>query len=337
MPGSVQPAPTHNKAKGKTRTSATDDKSVNKLVIAISSRALFDLSESHRIFEEQGLEAYQHYQIAHENEPLQPGGAFNLVKKLLHLNTLLDTQRVEVILLSRNSADTGLRVFNSIEHYGLSITRAAFSGGQSPYRYISAFNSHLFLSMDGADVRHALEQGVAAATILPSATVMAKDDKLKFAFDGDAVLFSDEAERIYKTQGLEAFARSEKQSANEPLSGGPFKPFLAALQHLQMEFPPGESPIRTCLVTARSAPSHERVVRTLRAWDIRIDESLFLGGMEKGVFLKAFAADVFFDDQEGHCDSARHHVATGHVPHGVANELPADSGTPVSAANQAKA
>lgn len=338
MSGSARPTSITKKNKANEKTQGADSHDISKLVIAISSRALFDLSESHRIFEEQGLEAYQQYQISHENEPLQPGGAFNLVKKLLHLNNLMDTQRVEVILLSRNSADTGLRVFNSIEHYGLSITRAAFSGGQSPYRYISAFNSHLFLSMDGADVRHALEQGVAAATILPSATVMSKDDKLKFAFDGDAVLFSDEAERIYKSQGLEAFARSEKQSAKEPLSGGPFKPFLAALQHLQMEFPPGESPIRTCLVTARSAPSHERVVRTLRAWDIRIDESLFLGGMEKGVFLKAFAADVFFDDQEGHCDSARHHVATGHVPHGVANEQPADSsGAPIPGATQIKA
>jgi len=293
---------------------------VDKLVIAISSRALFDLNDSHVIYEEQGLEAYQQYQIEHENEPLQPGGAFNLVKKLLHLNTLLDTQRVEVILLSRNSADTGLRVFNSIEHYGLPIIRAAFSGGMSPYRYISPFNCHLFLSMDGADVRQALEQGVAAATILPSAPQAASDTQVKFAFDGDAVLFSDEAERIYKSQGLEAFAKSEKKSANQPLSGGPFKPFLAALQQLQMQFPPGLSPIRTCLVTARSAPAHERVVKTLRAWNIRIDESLFLGGMAKGVFLKAFDADVFFDDQEAHCDSAREHVATGHVPHGVANE-----------------
>lgn len=296
----------------------------DKLVIAISSRALFDLSESHRIYEEQGLDAYQQYQIAHESEPLQPGPAFNLVRKLLNLNNLLKSQRVEVILLSRNSADTGLRVFNSIEHYDLPVTRAAFSGGNSPYRYISAFKSQLFLSLDGSDVRQALEEGIAAATILPSAGGVGRDDDLRFAFDGDAVLFSDESERIYKTQGLEAFAKNEKMSANQPLSGGPFKPFLAALQHLQLEFPPGQAPIRTCLVTARSAPAHERVVRTLRAWNIRIDESLFLGGMEKGVFLKAFEADVFFDDQEGHCDSARQHVATGHVPHGVANELALD-------------
>lgn len=293
----------------------------DKLVIAISSRALFDLSESHRIYEEQGLDSYQQYQIDHENEPLQPGPAFTLVRKLLNLNNLLKSQRVEVILLSRNSADTGLRIFNSIEHYQLPITRAAFSGGDSPYRYISAFNSQLFLSLDGSDVRRALEEGIAAATILPSAGSQGRDDDLRFAFDGDAVLFSDESERIYKTQGLEAFAHNEKVSANQPLSGGPFKPFLAALQQLQLEFPPGQAPIRTCLVTARSAPAHERVVRTLRAWNIRIDESLFLGGMDKGVFLKAFDADVFFDDQQGHCDSARQHVATGHVPHGVANEL----------------
>lgn len=293
---------------------------MERLVIAISSRALFDLADSHRVYEENGLAAYQQYQIDREEEPLSPGDAFALVKKLLHLNKLLDQSRVEVILLSRNSADTGLRVFNSIQHYGLNITRAAFCGGDSPYRYIGAFSSHLFLSTDGADVRKALESGVAAATILPSRTSRASDDILKIAFDGDAVLFSDEAERVYKQEGLEAFTAREKHAANEPLSGGPFKPFLAALQQIQMEFPSGEAPIRTCLVTARSAPAHERVVKTLRAWNIRIDESLFLGGLEKGEFLKAFQADVFFDDQQGHCESARSHVATGHVPHGVANE-----------------
>ena len=308
--------------------SASIERARDRLVIAISSRALFDLDASHSVYENQGLEAYQQYQIDHEDEPLAPGVAFGLVKKFLNLNAQMATQRVEVILLSRNSADTGLRVFNSIEHYGLDITRAAFCGGDSPYRYISPFNSHLFLSTDGMDVRQALESGIAAATILPSSNTTRNDDALlKFAFDGDAVLFSDEAERIYKSSGLEAFARSEKLSANQPLSGGPFKPFLAALQQLQMEFGPGEAPIRTCLVTARSAPAHERVVRTLRAWNIRIDESLFLGGMEKGPFLKAFGADVFFDDQQGHCESARNLVATGHVPHGVANRDPGEAAT----------
>jgi 5'-nucleotidase len=293
---------------------------IDPLVIAISSRALFNLEDSHRVFEEEGLDAYQQYQISKEDLPLEQGDAFLLVQKLLGLNKLLDESPVQVILLSRNSADTGLRVFNSIQHYGLDISRAAFSGGDSPYRYISAFNSHLFLSTDGADVRRALESGVAAATILPSEKSVTPNEKLKIAFDGDAVLFSDDSEKIFKNEGLEAFTENEKEAANEPLSGGPFKPILAALQQIQMAFPPGESPLRTCLVTARAAPAHERVVRTLRAWNIRIDESLFLGGLDKGEFLRAIDADVFFDDQEGHCESARNHVATGHVPHGISNQ-----------------
>jgi 5'-nucleotidase len=293
---------------------------IDPLVIAISSRALFNLEDSHRVFEEEGLDAYQQYQISMEDLPLEQGDAFLLVQKLLGLNKLLDESPVQVILLSRNSADTGLRVFNSIQHYGLDISRAAFSGGDSPYRYISAFNSHLFLSTDGADVRRALESGVAAATILPSEKSVTPNEKLKIAFDGDAVLFSDDSEKIFKNEGLEAFTENEKEAANEPLSGGPFKPILAALQQIQMAFPPGESPLRTCLVTARAAPAHERVVRTLRAWNIRIDESLFLGGLDKGEFLRAFDADVFFDDQEGHCESTRNHVATGHVPHGISNQ-----------------
>ena len=293
---------------------------IDPLVIAISSRALFNLEESHRVFEEEGLDAYQQYQISKEDQPLEQGDAFLLVQKLLGLNKLLNESPVQVILLSRNSADTGLRIFNSIQHYGLDISRAAFSGGDSPYRYISAFNSHLFLSTDGADVRQALESGVAAATILPSEKSLTANEKLKIAFDGDAVLFSDDSEKIFKNKGLEAFTENEKEAANEPLSGGPFKSILAALQQIQMAFPPGESPLRTCLVTARAAPAHERVVRTLRAWNIRIDESLFLGGLDKGEFLHAFDADVFFDDQEGHCESARNHVATGHVPHGISNQ-----------------
>jgi 5'-nucleotidase len=293
----------------------------NKLVIAISSRALFNLDESHRVYEQQGLDAYQQYQIDHEDEVLEEGDAFPLVQKLLGLNKMLDgSQRVEVILLSRNSADTGLRVFNSIQHYGLDISRAAFCGGDSPYRYVSAFGSHLFLSTHAEDVRQALESGLAAATFLPSGKTITDSRQIRFAFDGDAVIFSDEAERIYKEKGLQAFTENEASAARNPLSGGPFKPFLSALHMLQQEFAGlAEPPIRTALVTARSAPAHERVIRTLRAWDIRIDESLFLGGMDKGEFLKAYGADVFFDDQLGHCDSASAHVPTGHVPHGVAN------------------
>ena len=290
-----------------------------KLVVAISSRALFNLEDSHRVYEQEGLDAYQAYQIEHADEPLPPGDAFPLVKKLLALNSQLPGDaRVEVILLSRNSSDTGLRVFNSIQHYGLPITRAAFAGGASPHRYVSAFGAHLFLSTDQDDVRSALEGGFAAATILPGART-SDSEELRIAFDGDAVLFSDDSERIFQEQGLEAFAENEARSAREPLPGGPFMAFLAALHKLQSEFPREQCPIRTALVTARAAPAHERVVRTLRAWDIRIDESLFLGGLDKGVVLRAFGADMFFDDQPGHCESARQHVTAGHVPHGVAN------------------
>ena len=292
-----------------------------KLTIAISSRALFDLDESHRVYETEGVEAYSRYQIEHEDEPLEPGEAFQLVRKMLHINELLDEIGVEVILLSRNSADSGLRIFNSIEHHGLPISRAAFCGGQDPWRYIKAFECDLFLSAHAADVRGALDQGVASATLLPSsAKRMNTGNEVRFAFDGDAVLFSDESERIYKESGLQAFTQSEKSSARLPMSGGPFHSFLSALQHLQSKFPPGDCPIRTALVTARSAPAHERVIRTLRDWNIRLDESLFLGGMAKGEFLRSYGADVFFDDQQAHCDSASAHVATGHVPSGVSTQ-----------------
>ena len=296
---------------------------VDKLVVAISSRALFDLEASHGVFEKEGVDAYCHYQIEHENEVLEPGVAFPLVKKLLRLNRVgSERARVEVVLISRNSADTGLRIFNSIKHFALDISRAAFTGGVSPYRYVRPFNAHLFLSADPQDVRNALDEGFAAATILPSKSTVGlnESEQLRIAFDGDAVLFADEAERVYKTRGLEAFARSESEAAQDPLPGGPFKDVLAALHRIQSEYPAQESPIRTALFTARAAPAHERVIRTLRAWDIRIDEAVFLGGLAKGEFLRTFGADIFFDDQRDHCDSAREHVPTGHVPHGVANE-----------------
>jgi 5'-nucleotidase len=289
-----------------------------KLVVAISSRALFDLGESHRVYTEAGVEAYHRYQVEHENEILLPGPAFSLVRKLLAVNRP-DKQYVEVILLSRNSADTGLRVFNAIKHYGLDISRAAFTKGEPTSRYVPAFGAHLFLSADTEDVRRALDDGHAAATIFPSAVSGSEAGELRIAFDGDAVLFSDEAERVYQEQGLAEFARSETAAALQPLSGGPFKDFLAGLHRIQADFPEDRSPIRTALVTARSAPAHERVIRTLRAWNIRIDEALFLGGLEKGEFLRAFRADIFFDDQRTHVESAARHVAACHVPHGVAN------------------
>lgn len=291
-----------------------------KLVIAISSRALFDLDASNEVYEQQGVTAYAKYQVEHEDEILPPGVAFSLVQKLLYLNQY--GPFVEVILLSRNSADTGLRVFNSIQHYQLDITRAAFTSGNNPYQYTSAFKSHLFLSANPDDVKGALQAGYAAASIYTGNTMRDNHTKqLRIAFDGDAVLFSDESERIYQEQGLEAFIVHEQLAAKKPLNAGPFRTFFLALHDLQKQLPAGEnSPIRTALVTARSAPAHERVIRTFRAWNVRIDESLFLGGLDKGAFLRAFNADIFFDDQIGHCNSAQQHVLTGHVPNGVKNK-----------------
>lgn len=301
-------------------TPVLDNKRGAKLVVAISSRALFDLDASHQVYEESGEEGYSRYQIEHEDIPLSPGVAFPMVKKLLALNTGAPEPRVEVTLLSRNSADTGLRIFNSIRHHNLEITRAAFTRGASPYRYIDAFGAQLFLSTNPEDVRSALSANIAAAIILPSVSGTDPGGQLRIAFDGDAVLFSDESERIYAENGLEAFNRNEVEARELPLQGGPFKPFLAALHDIQSEFPVENSPIRTALITARGAPAHERVIRTLRSWGIRIDEALFLGGMDKGAFLKSFGADIFFDDQLRHCDSAAGYVATGHVPFGVKNQ-----------------
>lgn len=291
------------------------------LAVAISSRALFDLDESHAVFETEGLEAYAQYQISRENEFLQPGEAFQLVKKLLALNAgVPHHQGVEVILVSRNSADSGLRIFNSIEHHGLDIQRAVFTNGESPFRYMQAIGTDLFLSSHAEDVRRALQAGFAAAMLLPGAKNRPGGTQLRIAFDGDAVLFSDEAEKVYQAEGLKAFSEREKQRADTPLPEGPFKPLMQALQNIQAAYPIEDNPIRTALVTARSAPAHKRVILTLRKWGIRIDEALFLGGKPKGPFLEAFGADIFFDDQQVHCDSAREHVATGHVPNGVRNQ-----------------
>ena len=298
-------------------------KNSNLLTVAVSSSALFDLTESDLVYQSEGLEAYRRYQIEHEDQVLEGGEGFSLVKKNLSLNDRLVNSFVEVILLSRNSADTGLRVFKSIESHGLDITRAAFCGGSSPYQYIKAFGSDLFLSTHAEDVRQALGQKVAAATLIGSSNHAGRAieaNQLKLAFDGDSVLFSDEAERVFQEGGLDAFSRSELASAEEPLEGGPFKNFLFALHKLQQQFPEDDLPIRTALVTSRGAPAHERVIKTLRHWDIRLDESLFLGGRDKGEFLKSFKADIFFDDQAVHCSDASSHVTSGHVPSGVVNE-----------------
>ena len=304
------------------------------LTIAISSRALFDLEESHRVFTRDGVEAYARYQAAREAEALGKGPAFAAVRKLLALNEIEPLRRrVDVVLLSRNSVNAGLRVLHSIARYGLDVRRAVFAGGMDRYRYLDAFGADLFLSADGDAVRKALRAGHAAATLLPSRSRAEEGEgeeederpfprgrELRIAFDGDAVLFSDEAERVYRTHGLDTFVRSEQAAARQPLSGGPFRGFLAALHRIQAEFGPEAAPVRTALVTSRATPAHERVVRTLRAWGIRIDEALFLGGAGKREFLRAFGADVFFDDQRRHCDAAHGVAAIGHVPNGVANE-----------------
>ncbi|MCY4329906.1 MAG: 5'-nucleotidase [Endozoicomonadaceae bacterium] len=291
-----------------------------KLVIAISSNALFDLKEGHHIFTHEGLDAYRKYQIANEENTLPPGEAFSLVERLLKLNDYLVNHKIEIILLSRNSADTGLRIFNSIQKYKLDIVRAAFCGGESPHRYVSAFKCHLFLSTNEDDVRNALRAGVGAAKVYTNTDNTEKtSDKLKIAFDGDAVLFSDEAEYIYHHQGLEAFVKSESDTSHDPLPAGPLKPFLSILKKIQQECS-NDCPIRTALITARSAPAHERVIRTLRSWDIWLDEVLFLGGLPKAKFLKAFDADIFFDDQEKNCyDAHQNKITTAHVPYGVKN------------------
>ena len=329
-------------------TAQMDPAASNPLIVAISSRALFDLEDSHTLFEQEGLEAYAAFQRQHEDELLAPGIAFPLVRKLLALNThpsvaSRSVPRVEVILLSRNSSDTGLRIFNAIEHYGLGIVRAVFTSGAPTYPYIQPFGAQLFLSANPESVRRALAYGVAAATILPASAQAERHvvfqpaqsprvkypeqannatmhDQLRIAFDGDAVIFGDESERVSQESGLAAFAQHERERFDQPLSGGPFRDFLAALHRLQAAFPAEDSPIRTALVTARSAPAHKRVILTLREWGVRLDEALFLGGRDKGPFLQAFGADIFFDDSSHNIESARRHVAAGHVPHGVSND-----------------
>ena len=289
-------------------------------MVAISSRALFDLDESHKIYKEQGVEAYAKHQQENEDVLLKPGVGFTLVKKLLALNN--KKTPIDVILLSRNSADTGLRIFNSIEHYVLKIERAAFTRGKPTHALLDAFAADLFLSSHYEDVQKALASGFAAASIIGTGC---KEDahktQLRIAFDGDAVLFSDEAEKIYQQHGIDAFAENEEKLANVELRSGPFKCFLKSLHDIQSAFTEEDNPIRTALVTARSAPSHKRVIHTMRAWDIRIDESFFLGGLDKGKFLKEFGADIFFDDQHQHCQSAAQYVSTGHVPNGVTNKV----------------
>lgn len=292
----------------------------HKLVVGVSSRALFDLTYENKIFEEDGVEAYRTYQIEHENDILRPGPGFPLIKALLNLNNLPGKEeRVEVIVMSRNSPDTSLRVFHTIEAYGLNITRAVLASGASLAPYLTAFKTDLFLSANEEDVQSAIDSNIAAGIIctegLKTYDCEHQIRQIRIAFDGDAVLFSDESEIIYREQGLEAFEENERRNANSPLQAGPFARFLKTLSELQKDFPGEEAPIRTALVTTRCAPAHERVIRTLRAWNVRIDEVFFLGGIQKKDVLKAFGAHIFFDDQSVHTDLASEVVPAARVPY----------------------
>ena len=290
-----------------------------QLVVAISSRALFDFEEENLVFEQSDDRAYMKLQLERLEEPAKPGVAFSLVKKLLAFNDA-QTQRVEVVILSRNDPVSGMRVFRSAQHYGLPIQRGSFTRGQSPWRYLKPLNANLFLSTHLSDVRAALDAGVPAAQVYPHSAHAseAHPHEVRIAFDGDAVLFSDEAERVFQSEGLSAFQAHERAKASQPLLAGPFKPLLAALHRLQQEGTPAIR-VRTALVTARSAPAHERAIRTLMEWNIEVDEAMFLGGLPKGEFLKEFEPDFFFDDQTGHIESAAQHVPAGHVASGIRN------------------
>jgi len=295
-----------------------------KLVVAISSRALFDFEEENEVFEQGDDRAYMALQLQRLDIPAKPGVAFSLVHKLLAFNPApdqpQDAKPVEVVVLSRNDPVSGMRVFRSAQHYGLAIERGSFTRGEAPWRYLKPLHANLFLSAHLSDVRAALAAGVPAAQVYPR-SVHASDAhpfEVRIAFDGDAVLFSDEAERVYQTQGLQAFQQHEIEKAALPLPDGPFKPLLFALQRLQQAGTPTMR-IRTALVTARSAPAHERAIRTLMNWNIEVDEAMFLGGLAKGEFLREFEPDFFFDDQTGHIESAAQHVPSGHVASGVRN------------------
>lgn len=293
-----------------------------KLVVALSSRALFDFEEENRHFEQTNDRAYMQLQLARLDVPAKPGVAFPLVQKLLAFN-MAETQRVEVVILSRNDPVSGLRVYRSAKAHGLAIERGVFTRGQSPFRYLRSLKANLFLSMNEADVRDALDAGYPAARVYPESARAAGQHphEIRIAFDGDAVLFSDEAEQVFQREGLDAFQAHEAARLALPLPSGPFKPLLEALHRLQRAGG-SDAPIRlrTALVTARSAPAHERAIRTLLDWGLEVDEAMFLGGLDKGAFLREFEPDFFFDDQTRHCDSAAQVVPTGHVAAGITNQ-----------------
>ena len=285
----------------------------DKLVVAISSRALFDLEHENQIFENNGIEAYTRYQIEHENTVLPKGTAFPLVEALLSLNEKFEEPIVEVIILSSNSPETGLRVFNSISEYGLDIVRAAFTGGEAKHPYLEAFNIDLFLSRNEKEVQDAIDQGVAAALVYDAPRDYHPNQKeIRIAFDADAVVFSDESELIYKQEGLEAFYENENANAENAMNEGPFAKLLKTLSKIKEK---DDSLLKIAIVTVRNSPAHKRVILTLRKWGCKIDEMFFLGGVAKDKVLKAFNAHIFFDDQDYHVGPASQLIPSGRVPY----------------------
>ena len=287
----------------------------DKLVIAISSRALFNLEEENAIYDKEGLESYYTHQLENLEKPLERGSAFRFIQNLLAINKKFDNKLIEVIILSRNNAATGLRIGRSIEYYNLDIERTGWTAGTPVARYLEAFKVDLFLSVYTPDVEESVNSGVAAATILPHTPVSAKEsDIVKIAFDGDAVLFGNESEKVYQKGGLDAFIAHERENAKNPLSKGPFFKFLKIISEIQDRFPMENSPIRTALVTARSFSTHERVLATLEGWGVRVDEAFFQGGVQKYEVIKAFGADIFFDDQDAHLKHASKITPSAKVP-----------------------
>lgn len=303
----------------------------NRLVIGVASSALFDLTDSHAAFRE-GLEAYQAYQEKHEDVPLQPGVAFPFVKRLLALNDLsAEDPLVEVLVLSKNDPITGLRVMNSIESHGLPISRAIFTEGQSPHRYMSELDMSLFLSGSRKDVDAATALGHPAGVVLGWAAVGADLDddpsrQLRIAFDFDGVLADDEAEKVFKSEGLEAFHLSETAKKVTPHNPGPLHSFVIALKRIQdlerrhaIESPNYSPRVRVSIVTARNAPAHARAVETLRNWGVRVHDAFFLGGISKDRILRVLRPHIFFDDQRVHLESIQDVVGCVLVPYGIAN------------------
>lgn len=292
-----------------------DPKLEGKLIVAISSRALFNLDAAHEVFETSGLDDYRALQIKHEDELLEKGTGFPLVEGLLSINKRVGQELVEVVLVSRNDADTGLRVMNSVEKYDLPISRAVFTDGRAPYGYLTPLSCHLFLSANPEDVSQALNNGFAAGLVYkpPFPETNTTNDEVRIAFDGDAVLFAPEHEEIYRKQGLEEFHKQERESADVPMKPGPFKAFVEAIHGIQKRFDRDQCPIRTALVTARSAPAHKRAIKTLRSWDVLINESFFMGGVGKDGVLSVFRPHIFFDDQTNYCQAAAPKLPTAQV------------------------